>query len=200
MAKAFSQACENNKDPILSVFKRYITASGSLLEIGSGTGQHAAYFASQLPHLNWQPSDLTENIESIESWREEAQLPNLLPCKTFDANHPPVCNQRYPYLFSANTQHIMSWQTVEKLWQQLPLLLTPGALAFFYGPFKYRGEFTSPSNASFDLWLKERGSHQGVRDFEAIEALANRHQLQLVEDVKMPANNQLLVWQFTNQS
>lgn len=200
MDKQFSQACENNKQPIGAVLVKYLIAAGKLLEIGSGTGQHAAHFAKLFPQIEWQPSDLTSSHPSIEAWRRDSGASNLRPVIELDIRQPPTMDTRFDYLYSANTLHIMAWETVTMLFQQLPRYLQPEALVFFYGPFKYQGAFTTDSNAQFDLWLKSRGEHQGIRDFEAIEALANEQGLQLLEDIAMPANNQLLVWRYSAAS
>ena len=195
MDKPFSQACENNKVPILKVLQQYLTQPGSLLEVGSGTGQHAAFLSGMLPHIQWQPSDVANNLPGINAWRSDANHPNLAPPITFDVTQTAALPKAHDHVFSANTLHIMSWASVETFFGHIPDLVNPGGYVFFYGPFKYRGEFTSPSNANFDLWLKERGEHQGIRDFEAVRVLADQAGLQLVEDVRMPANNQILVWQ-----
>lgn len=197
MTKPFSQACYNNRQPILDVIQRYITAPGTVVEIGSGTGQHAVYMAQHLPHITWQPTDIPPNLPGIEAWREHAQLPNVLPACAFD-----VCDTQTPieaarYLFSANTLHIMSWNTVTRFFDLIPQLLQPGGFAFFYGPFNYNGRFTSESNAQFDRWLKLQAPHQGIRDIAAITEQAEKAGLQLVEDCAMPANNRTLVWQST---
>ncbi|MEE2731057.1 MAG: DUF938 domain-containing protein [Pseudomonadota bacterium] len=193
--KPFSQACENNKLPILEVLQRHLTSPASLLEVGSGTGQHAAFFSGQLPHIHWHPSDVTENLPGITAWCEEAGHSNLQAPISFDVTQQNALPSPLDHLFSANTLHIMSWPAVEAFFERVPALVKPAGYVIFYGPFKYNGEFTSDSNARFDLWLKARGAHQGIRDFEAIARLATQAGLRLVEDVRMPANNQTLVWQ-----
>lgn len=194
MAKPFSQACENNQAPILAVLRRHVGAAGTLLEIGSGTGQHAVFMARHLPQLQWQPTDVAENLPGIELWRAEAQLPNVAPAQLFDVWQPQLPAQSVRYLFSANTLHIMSWETVQRFFSLIPQLLQTDGLAFFYGPFNYGGHFTSESNARFDQWLKARAPQQGIRDFENIAVLAEQAGLVLVEDCAMPANNRTLVW------
>lgn len=195
MTKPFSQACENNKDPILQVLSRYLDKPGSLLEVGSGTGQHAAYLARALPNIQWQPSDVSDNLPGITLWCKEAMLANLAMPLIFDVTEPKNRPPAHDHLFSANTLHIMSWPAVEAFFQQLPDIVRPHGFVFLYGPFKYNGQFTSPSNGDFDQWLKQRGAHQGIRDIEAITELAQAAGLRLLEDVRMPANNQTLVWQ-----
>ena len=194
MDKPFSQACENNKQPILEILSRYFDSPGTVNEIGSGTGQHGVFMASHLPHLHWQPSDMEANLPGIRSWRDEAGLPNLAEPLCFDVNDSTIPLPAANYLFSANTLHIMSWPSVQRFFQWLPDLLQPGGIACFYGPFNYQGQFTSDSNARFDQWLKSQGAHQGIRDFEAIAELAAAAGLSLLEDCAMPANNRTLVW------
>ena len=193
MEKPFSQACENNKQPILSVLQRYLVDPGSVLEVGSGTGQHAAFLATQLPHIQWQPTDVPAHLDGIRLWCEAAAAPNLLPPQAFDVTTPGPA--AHDHLFSANTLHIMGWETVQALFRQLPALVNPDGYVFFYGPFNYQGQYTSPSNAQFDQWLQQHHPRQGIRDFEAVAELAAAAGLELVEDVSMPANNQTLVWQ-----
>lgn len=194
MSKPFSQACENNKQPILEILSRYLIEPGTVNEVGSGTGQHAVFMAQNLPHLQWQPSDISAHLPGINAWRDEARLPNLEAPLCFDVNDAATPLQPARYVFSANTLHIMSWSSVERFFHWLPHLLQPQGLALFYGPFNYQGQFTSESNARFDLWLKSQGEHQGIRDFEAIAMLAGQAGLELLEDCTMPANNRLLVW------
>lgn len=194
MTKPFSQACENNKQPILDVLTQYITEPGMLVEVGSGTGQHAIHMAQHLPHVLWQPTDMAENLPGIEAWRAESQLPNVAPALSFDVWDSALPVVPAHYLYSANTLHIMSWETVQRFFSLIPQLLERDGYAFFYGPFNYNGEFTSPSNAQFDQWLKQRAQHQGIRDFEAISDLAAEAGLSLVQDHPMPANNRTLVW------
>lgn len=196
--KPFSQACENNKRPILEQLKPLLTPANSVLEIGTGTGQHAVFFSQQMPHLSWQTSDLKENHEGINLWLEEAEK-NCLPPLELDVfeNHWPT--QKYDAIYSANTSHIMPWEGVVEVFKALPRLLNPGGVYAIYGPFNYNGQYTSDSNASFDLWLKERAPHQGIRDFEQLLELGKLNQLTHLHDFEMPANNRLLVWQKNGQ-
>jgi SAM-dependent methyltransferase len=191
--KQFSDACERNRAPILAILKRVFADRRQVLEIGSGTGQHAAYFAPDLPHLSWQPSDVAENLPSVRLWREEAQSPRLLEPIELDVDRP------FPRLpadavFSANTSHIVSWPQVEKMFAGVASLLPPGGVFALYGPFNYGGKHTSPSNAEFDQWLRRRDPASGLRNFEDIRELAARHGLVLEEDNAMPANNRLVVF------
>jgi len=191
--KQFSDACERNREPILQVLRRAFADRTSVLEIGSGTGQHAAYFAPALPHLAWQPSDVAENLPSIRVWREEAQTPRLLEPIELDVDQPFPAVQA-DAVFSANTCHIMSWPQVERFVAGVGKLLPEGGVFALYGPFHYGGKPTSPSNAEFDAWLRGREPLSGVRNFEDIRDLAKRHGLALEEDNAMPANNRLLVF------
>jgi cyclopropane fatty-acyl-phospholipid synthase-like methyltransferase len=192
-AKPHAPSCERNREPILEVLRDHFMDRHTVLEIGSGTGQHAVFFAVALPHLTWQCSDLGENLVGINAWRDEASLSNLPPPMELDANLPwPVL--QFDAIFSANTLHIMGWTEVEHLFDRLGRAMTSNAKLIVYGPFNYGSRYTSDSNANFDVWLKERGVHQGIRDFEAVNALANKIGLKLVEDRGMPANNRCLVW------
>jgi len=165
-----------------------------VLEIGSGTGQHAVYFASALPHLVWQTSDVADNLPGIRLWLDESNLANLPPPITLDINGP-WSSGAYDAIFSANTLHIMSWTEVQKLFAALPSVMTANARVIVYGPFNYAGRYTSPSNEAFDRSLKQRNPQMGIRDFEQVDALAAAAGLQLVEDCAMPANNRTLIWE-----
>jgi len=158
-----------------------------VLEIGSGTGQHAAYFAAELPHLVWQASDVAANLASIRAWRAQ---PPPIPLDV-DGPFPAV---EADAVFSANTCHIMSWPQVERMFEGVGGLLPKGGVFALYGPFNYGGRHTSESNARFDASLRRRDPLSGLRDAEAIVALAARHGMALEEDNAMPANNRLLVF------
>lgn len=190
----FSQACENNKAPILAVLEQVFASCRSVLEIGSGTGQHAVHFAPRLPQLRWQPSDVPENLPGIEQWREAEPAPNLLRPIALDVRAPHWGVTPVDGLFTANTLHIMPWSAVQAFFAGLPGVLVPGGVLAVYGPFNYGGAYTSASNARFDQWLKACAPHQGIRDFEAVAELAASAGLALREDNAMPANNRLLVW------
>lgn len=190
----FSQACENNKLPILKVLERHITKAGSLLEIASGTGQHAVFFAEQFPKLNWQSTDIPSSIDSLNLRILAAELVNLPPALALDVNHRPWSVEAFDSIFSANSLHIMSSGSVENFFTEVGKHCVEEGKLMIYGPFKYGGEFTTPSNANFDLWLKERDPVSGIRDFEWVNELANDAGFDFIEDNAMPANNQLLVW------
>ncbi len=198
MNKPHSPACDRNRDPIVAVLREHFADRRAVLEVGSGTGQHAVYFAAALPHLRWQTSDVAENIAGIRMWLDEARLPNTPPPLTFDVTGDWP-KEPYDAIFSANTLHIMSWQEVQTLFDRLRTVTTPDAVVAIYGPFNYDGRFTSPSNAAFDASLKTRAQHMGIRDFEAVNTLALTAGLMLVADVAMPANNRTLVWRRDRQ-
>jgi len=172
-----------------------LSESTQVLEIGSGTGQHGVYFAEHLPHIHWQTSDLLDNHDGIIEWIEECELSNIAKPIELDVNQALPHSNTYSAIFTANTLHIMNITTVENCLEKSARLLSRGGLLMVYGPFKYEGEFTSHSNADFDLWLKTHNAEQGIRDFERINAVLEKNQFTLVKDYKMPANNQLIVWQ-----
>lgn len=193
-SKPFSQACENNKEPILAILKRAFRSSTAVLEIGSGTGQHAVHFAHALSHLIWQPSDRSENLPGIALWRDDYAMENLRAAIELDIDNPQQWPQ-FDAAFSANTAHIMSWQTAQKMIHEVGTRLPATGVFALYGPFNYQGSYTSDSNRQFDEWLKSRDAKQGIRDFEAVVEVAAKVGLKLVEDNPMPANNRLLLWQ-----
>jgi cyclopropane fatty-acyl-phospholipid synthase-like methyltransferase len=191
--KPFSQACEENRDPILEVLVPLLTQASRLLEIGSGTGQHAVHFAGRLPRLTWQTSDLAENLPGVRLWLAEAGLPNLPPPLELDVAGPWPAG-KYDAAFSANTAHIMGEAQVAALFAGLPGVLAPGAPFALYGPFNYDGRYTSDSNARFDQWLRARDPASGIKDRDALAALGEANGLLLVEDHAMPCNNRTLVF------
>lgn len=192
--KPYSESCEQNRDPILSVLRVALADRRHVLEIGSGTGQHAVYFGAKLPHLRWQTADVRAHHPGIAAWLAEALLPNVLPPLELDVNASDWQSGRYDAVFSANTLHIMSSAEVEKCFAGIGKVLEPGGILAIYGPFNYHGQFTSDSNARFDQWLKSRDPASGIRDFETVDALARQQNLMLIQDHAMPANNRILVW------
>jgi cyclopropane fatty-acyl-phospholipid synthase-like methyltransferase len=192
--KQYSEACEENKDAILAVLQRELAGCRAVLEIGSGTGQHAVYFSRHMPHLTWQPSDLEINHASINAWRDEAELSNLFPPLLLDVtgDHWPSC--RVDGVFSANTTHIMAWPAVVAMITGIAAMLKTGGIFCLYGPFNYNRRYTSDSNARFDLWLKQRDPQSGLRNVEDLVELASVGGLSLKQDYAMPVNNRLLVW------
>ncbi|HEU4812864.1 MAG TPA: DUF938 domain-containing protein [Xanthomonadaceae bacterium] len=192
--KTFSPACERNREPILAVLQRHFSGRHRVLEIGSGTGQHAVHFAAAMPSLTWQCSDVAAHLPDIEAWLADAALPNTPPPIELDVSRGPWPRNRFDAVFSANTLHIMGWPKVEAFFAGLPTVLEGKATVVVYGPFNYGGDYTSSSNREFDDWLKARDSRSGIRDFESVDALARAIGLELVEDVAMPANNRCLAW------
>ena len=193
MNKPYSQACENNKQPILTVLKQVLSNNKQLLEVGSGTGQHAVHFAEHLSDLTWQTSDVAINHAGINQWLDQAELSNLQPPLLLDLNQPwPI--EQIDSIYTANTLHIVSWPLVEKFFAGVANHLASGGTLCIYGPFNYQGNYTSQSNADFDLWLKSRDPNSGIRDIEKIEQIANAAHLTLLNDYTMPANNRLLVF------
>ena len=193
-SRPYSQSCENNKAPILAVLREELAGFDSVLEIGSGTGQHARYFAEHLPHLTWQPSDLPENHPAIELWRANYTGSNLPPPLTLDCTSP-----RWPVplpqaVFTANSLHIMAWPAVQSLFAYLAAHAPAASRLLIYGPFNYNGAYTSQSNAQFDRWLAARDPDSAIRHFEAVDDLATEAGYTLKTDHQMPANNRLLVW------
>jgi len=197
MQKPFSQACENNKAPILDVLTKAFADVEMVLEIGSGTGQHAVWFARHLPHVQWQPSDQSMNLPGLQLWFDEAPLTNLLEPLALDVTQADWPALKVSGVFTANTLHIMGWEAVEVFFKRLPEVLAPGAKLCVYGTFNYNGTYTSDSNARFDQWLAQQSPVSAIRDFEAVNALAEQVGLVLVQDHTMPANNRLLEWRYT---
>ena len=197
--KPYAEACDRNREPILEVLREHFADRLHVLEIGSGTGQHAVHFAAALPRLTWQTSDVDSNLPGIRMWLEESGLSNLPPPIALEVTGTWP-DTRFDAIFTANTLHIMSWPEVRALFAALPKVLTADTVLAVYGPFNYDGRFTSPSNASFDQWLKQRSPHSGIRDFAAVDELSRSIGFALVEDRPMPANNRTLVWRRTAAS
>ena len=191
--KPFAPACERNRDPILEVLRRQFARCRTVLEVGSGTGQHAVHFAAALPSLTWQCTDLPSRLPGIRQWLDEAGLPNTPPPLPLDLAGPWPAGP-YDGVFSANVLHIVDWPKVEAFFAGAARSLGDAGVLVVYGPFNEGGTYTSPSNRDFDAWLKARDARSGIRDIEAVQALAEAAGLQSVGDVAMPANNRCLVW------
>ena len=191
--KPHSPSSERNREPILGVLREYFSDRRNVLEIGSGTGQHAVHFAAALPRLTWQSSDRAENLPGIRAWLDEAALPNTPAPLEFDVNGRWPAGP-FDAVFSANTLHIMAWPEVQRLFAQLPAVTTDDAVLIIYGPFNNQGRYSSESNAAFDQWLKARSAHMAIRDAEAVDALADVAGFRLLTDIAMPANNRCRVW------
>jgi SAM-dependent methyltransferase len=198
--KPYAESCEQNREPILAVLREAFDDRRRVLEIASGTGQHAVHFGQALPHLVWQTSELPENHAGIQAWLDEAQLPNVLPPLAIDVNAADWPAESFDAIFNANTVHIIAWPAVERLFTGIGRVLAAGGIVCMYGPFNYGGRFTSESNARFDAWLKSRDPNSGVRDFEAIDRLAEAQGLRLLRDVAMPSNNRTLIWRRQNDA
>ena len=194
MLKPFSQACENNKQSILNILTRALVKQKHVLEIGSGTGQHAVYFAKNLPFLTWQTGDLSINHEGINQWISDFPSPNIRPPLAIDLTDFKPLATNIDAIFSANTLHIMSWPLVQSFFKLAEKTLTESGVLCIYGPFNYQGNYSSESNANFDLSLKARDEKSGIRDFEAVCQLASKAGFSLKENVAMPANNQILIF------
>jgi SAM-dependent methyltransferase len=183
-----------NRDAILTALRRRFRTCTSVLEIGSGTGQHAVHLAAAMPHLVWQTTDRPENLAGIRLWLDEAGLQNTPTPIVLDVNDPPSFGQRFDAVFSANTLHVLGLTEIERLFSLLPRVMAPGALLAIYGPFKYEGCFRSFDHACFDALLRLDDPHRGIRDFEVINAMASTVGLQLVEDRPMPTRCRCIFW------
>lgn len=193
--KPYSAASERNREPILAVLRVAFAGCRDVLEIGSGTGQHAAFFAAAMPALRWQSSDRAENLPDIRAWLGEAALPNTPPPLELDvaaSAWPPA--QTFDAVFSANTLHIMSWPEVRQMFAGIAQVLRPGGMLAVYGPFNIDGRFTSASNAAFDQALRAAVPHRGIRDAAEVDALAAAQGFELTADHALPANNRCRVW------
>lgn len=192
-AKPFAPACERNREPILDVLRSQFADRRHVLEVGSGTGQHAVHFAAAMPWLSWQCADLPPQLPGIRQWLDEAGLPNTPPPLALDVRGPWP---RGPYdaVFGANILHIVGWPEVEAFFAGVDSVLGGDGMLVVYGPFNAGGAYTSASNRDFDAWLKARDPRSGIRDVEAVQALAAQRGLQAVDDVAMPANNRCLIW------
>jgi cyclopropane fatty-acyl-phospholipid synthase-like methyltransferase len=194
MELPYSEACERNREPILAVLLDAFAGCREVLEIGSGTGQHAVYFGRQLPHLRWQTSDLLANLPALAARLAAEGAGRFPPPLALDVHDDPWSTSRVDGIFSANTLHIIARPAVEAFFRGTGQLLVPGGTLVVYGPFRYRGSYTSASNQTFDEWLHQRDPESGIRDFEWVNELASVRGLRLIEDRQMPANNQALVW------
>jgi len=194
MEKPFSQSCENNKTPILYVLKEAFLNASEVLEIGSGTGQHAVHFARNLPHLKWQPSDLAENLAGMQLWFDEVKLTNIKDPIVLNVIDLPWQIEPVDTVFSANTLHIMGKPEIECLFQGIESVLSVDGTLCVYGPFNYGGKYTSESNERFDAYLYRQNPKSAIRDFEWVNSLVEAAGFNLVKDHEMPVNNRLLEW------
>jgi len=194
MSKPFAESCVENREPILAVLEPRLRDRRELLEIGSGTGQHAVYFAPLLPGLVWQTSDMASQHDGIKAWIEDAATANIRRPLKLDVLTDAWPEQRYDAAFSANTAHIMSEPAVQAMFSGVGQVLEDNGIFLLYGPFNYHGRFTAPSNASFDQWLRQRDPQMGIRDIDWLRELADEAAMDLGEDLEMPVNNRILVW------
>ena len=194
--KPFSQACENNKRFILDRINDQFLPGSTVLEIGSRTAQHVTFFAQMLPLVRWLPSDIPENMATLVECLDGHQGENIAAPVPLDVTQMPwpLSGASVDGVFSANTLHIMPWIAVECFFLGVGRVLRPGGKLCVYGPFKYGGEFTTPSNAQFDASLRSQNAESGLRDFEHVTALAEAQDFELLADHDMPANNQLVIW------
>jgi hypothetical protein len=190
----FSEACERNKGPILAVLRTYFADRSQVLEIGSGTGQHAVHFAAHLAHLTWHPTERLSCLADLTARIQAEGGRNLRPPTVLDVRQPVWPLGRVDGVFTANTLHIMSWAEVTAMFQGIGGTLAPSGALCVYGPFLYDGHYTSPSNLEFDRMLRERDAQSGLREIRMVTALAAGFGLTLAADHDLPANNRLLVF------
>jgi cyclopropane fatty-acyl-phospholipid synthase-like methyltransferase len=190
----FSEACERNKEPILQVLRVAFADRTQVLEIGSGTGQHAVHFAAALPHLAWHPTEQLKYLSDLSSRIKLEGSANLRAPTLLDVNQSVWPLRSADAIFTANTLHIMGWAEVQAMFRGLHAVLTARGILCIYGPFRYSGRYTSDSNRDFDRMLLERDPLSGLRDINDLSSLAERYGLELKEDHDLPANNRLLVF------
>ncbi len=195
MNKPVAESCLQNQQVILEVLQTLFTEPGTVLEVGSGTGQHAVYFTQHMPHLQWQPGDLAEQLPGMKMWLDEVGHNRIREPLVLDVDSAPWPVSKMDYIFTANTIHIISTPQVERLFKKVEACMKPGALFAQYGPFNYNGQYTSESNARFDIWLKQQHPESCIKHFEDLQVLAEQHGMSLYNDIEMPANNRILVWQ-----
>ncbi len=187
-----SEACERNKEPILEVLRGAFAAKLQVLEIGSGTGQHAVHFAAQLPHLTWHPTEQLSYLSDLAARVKLQGTRNLRPPTVLDVRQPLWPLRAVDAIFTANTLHIMSWPAVMAMFKGFDTVLQPGGVLCIYGPFRYDGRYTSKSNEEFDRMLQERDPQSGLRDIKDVTAQGAQQGMRLKTDHNMPANNRLL--------
>lgn len=193
--KPYSAACERNRDPILEILKQVITTDDKrLLEVGSGTGQHAVYFAPHFPWMEWYPTDVQANLVGMKLWFDEYKISSIQKPQRMEVGKDELPKLKFEIIYTANTFHIMHWKECKSLMKMFGGRLREGARVIIYGPFKYEGQFTSESNAEFDQTLKAKDPMSGIRSFEDVNNAMVKNGFELTMDVDMPANNQMLVY------
>ena len=190
----FSQASDNNKAPILEVLRVRLAHSQVVLEVGSGTGQHAVFFGEQFPEVRWQPSDTGEYLEILKLRLQHEAPANVVAAIELDVRTQSWSLDNFDLLFSANTLHFMGRESVRAFFRGVGDVLLEEGILIVYGPFNYHGAYSSQSNADFDIWLKSTDSTRAIKDFEWVDDLAREQGLTLLQDIKMPANNRMLIW------
>jgi len=190
-----AESCLRNQEPIFDVLQQELEEGSVVLELGSGTGQHAAFISHRLPRIRWQPSELAENIDAINAWRQHMKAGNFLPPLVLDIAQDLWPVKQVDAVFSANLVHFVGWDKVRSMMAGIGRVLKNSGVAFFYGPYNYNGEFTSDGNRQLDEWLKSRDPASGIKDFEQIIMTARKEKLRLLKDIAMPANNRILVMQ-----
>jgi hypothetical protein len=190
----YSSAAERNRKPILDQLRKLLPQQGTVLEIGSGSGQHVVFFSQNLPGLQWQPSDREVNLAGLAAFFLAEGNDRILPALKLDVTGDPWPGCSYEAAYSANTAHIMPWDAVVAMFAGVSAHLVPGARFCLYGPFNIDNCFTSESNAQFDAHLRSEDPNMGIRDMKAVQSLANLHRMQLEYQLAMPANNFLLVF------
>lgn len=193
--RPFAPAAERNARAILGVLRDELEQAASVLEIGSGTGQHAVCFATELPQLQWQPSEVAENLHGIRAWLQEAALANVAEPVVLDVLTSSGPATTYDAIFTANTAHIMSYAAVESMLDKAAAALNPGGVFILYGPLRRNGQFNTPSNAAFDASLRRRNNVMGIRDLEDLDRMAATGDMQRLRLYALPTNNHIVVWQ-----
>jgi cyclopropane fatty-acyl-phospholipid synthase-like methyltransferase len=184
-----------NQAPIADVLAQELEADAFVLEIGSGTGQHAAYMTRHLPSIKWQPSELAGRLEGINGWRQRSAQVGFLPPLILDVSQDLWPVKQVDAVFSANVVHFIGWPQLRSMMTGIARVLKRSGLALLYGPFNYAGQYTSEGNQRLDQWLREQNPEAGIKDFEQVILTARKEKLRLLKDIAMPANNRMLVLQ-----
>lgn len=189
------ESCLKNQRPILDVLGRFLPKNAKVLEVGSGTGQHAAYMTEHLPGIRWQPTEVRQRLTEVACWQKHCNRAEFLPPLELDVRQDIWPAGEVDAVFSANVVHFVSWPEVERMFIGAARVLKVGGQMILYGPYNYDGQFTSEGNVNLDLWLREQNPESGIKDFEQVLLLARKHHLHLRADEEMPANNRTLVFQ-----